>query len=268
MKPLLKWVGGKTQILSTVLAEFPRSMNSYHEPFLGGGSVLLGLLSSDIEIRGDIHASDINPHLINVYVAVRDTPSELIAFSRTLEAHSTEESYYDVRARFNAFEPKSGPEFAALFLYLNKTCFRGVYREGPHGFNVPFGHYKNGYKTPDEEILAMSPLLQRVKFQCQGFEQSLANVKGDDFVYLDPPYVPVSVTSFVGYVAKGFSNHGDLFDLVKKLPCGFTMSNSDMPIVRDAFADYTLKSITCRRAIHSQDPSSKVQELLITKSSQ
>jgi DNA adenine methylase len=267
MKPLLKWVGGKTQILPAVLSEFPRSMDSYHEPFLGGGSVLLGLLSSTIEVRGSIHASDVNPALINVYVAVRDSPNELIACLRELETTAEPEPfYYEMRTRFNAFEPKHGPQYAAMFVFLNKTCFRGVYREGPHGFNVPFGHYKAAFKTPATEILEMSPLLQRVQFHCQSFEDSLAAAGPGDFVYLDPPYVPKEATSFVGYVAGGFRKHAELFAATNALPCGFVMSNADVSLVRDAFIGCNVKSITCRRAIHSQDPSSTAQEVLITKS--
>lgn len=268
MKPLLKWVGGKTQILPQVLAEFPRSMNSYHEPFLGGGSVLLGVLSSDIDIQGIIHASDVNPHLINVYTAIRDTPDELIACLHKLETTAEPEAYYyEVRNRFNTNEPKHGPQHAALFIYLNKMGFRGVYREGPNGFNVPYGHYKSPFRTPADEILAISPLLQKVQFHCQSFEASLGAVTRGDFVYLDPPYAPQTATSFVGYVAGGFNKHAELFEAIKLLPCGFVMSNADMPLVRDSFAGYTIKSITCRRAIHSRDPASTAQEVLITKSS-
>lgn len=268
MKPLLKWVGGKTQILPTVLAEFPREMNSYHEPFLGGGSVLLGLLCSTIEVRGTIHASDVNPALINVYTAVRDTPNELIAFLQELEGTTEPEAfYYETRVRFNTVEQKSGPQYAALFVYLNKTCFRGVYREGPHGFNVPYGHYKAAFKVPRDEILALSPVLQRVQFHCQSFEDSLRAVAPGDFVYLDPPYVPKETTSFVGYVAGGFRKHAELFAATNSLPCGFVMSNADVPSVRDAFPGCNIKSITCRRAIHSQDPSATAQEVLITRSS-
>ena len=268
MKPILKWVGGKTQILPTVLAEFPRTMESYHEPFLGGGSVLLGVLTGTIEIRGTIHASDVNPHLINVYTSIRDNPNELNECLRGLESTADPEPYYyEMRTRFNTFEPKSGVQHAAMFMYLNKTCFRGVYREGPHGFNVPYGHYKAVYKAPTEEVLAMSQVLQRVQFHCRSFEESLSVAVKGDFVYLDPPYVPKNATSFVGYVAGGFNKHSELFEATKALPCGFVMSNADVPAVRDAFPGYTLKSITCRRAIHAQDPSATAQEVLITRSS-
>ena len=268
MKPILKWVGGKTQILSTVLAEFPRTMESYHEPFLGGGSVLLGVLTSGIEIRGTVYASDANPHLINVYTAIRDTPEELISCLQGLESPADPKVYYyELRERFNTATEVHGPYHAALFLYLNKTCFRGMYREGPRGFNVPYGHYKTGYTPPADEIRAMSLLLQRVRFQCQGFEASLAIVRQGDFVYLDPPYVPHTATSFVGYVAGGFNSHSILFESTKTLPCPFLMSNADTPLVREAFPGYTVKSITCRRAIHSQDPSATAQEVLITRSS-
>jgi DNA adenine methylase len=226
------------------------------------------MLSSDIKVRGTIYASDVNPHLINFYTMVRDSPTEVIEMSRTLEPTTDPEaSYYDIRSKFNTLPSKQGPLAAAMFLYLNKAGFRGVYREGPHGFNVPYGHYKASYKTPDTEILQISPLLQRVVFRCQGFEESLALVQEKDFVYLDPPYVPMNATSFVGYVAGGFQDHARLFELTKALPCRFLMSNADVALVRESFPGYNVKTITCRRAIHSKDPSSTAQEVLITKSS-
>lgn len=271
MKPLLKWVGGKTQILDRVLAAFPPTMKSYHEPFLGGGSVLLGVLASDVVIEEAIHASDVNPHLINVYTAIRDTPDALIACLRILESESAsmdpESFYYAMRALFNGEFNTPGPQTAALFLYLNKTCFRGVYREGPHGFNVPYGNYKAPYVTPEEEIRAMSIRLQRVTFHCQSFEDSLAAVAPGDFVYLDPPYVPATATSFVGYVANGFDRHAELFAAVRALPCGFVMSNADVPLVREAFPTEKIDTLTCRRAIHSRNPGATAQEVLITRSS-
>lgn len=273
MKPLIKWVGGKTQILDQVLSHFPRVVQNYYEPFAGGGSVFLGLLSSEIQVRGRLYVSDINPVLINFYTVVQNQPEHLIVCLQVLvrdyeSAGDREEFYYQMRTMFNTL-PKDGPESAALFLFLNKTGFRGVYREGPNGYNVPFGHYKKTDFLDEAAIREVSRAIQNVVFTCEGFEAALARASNaDDFVYVDPPYVPETSTSFVGYVAGGFGEHGKLFDTLRGLPCSFLMSNSDVPLVRQAFTSptYSTDVITARRAIHSRDPSTQTREVLVTKS--
>jgi DNA adenine methylase len=286
MKPFLKWVGGKTQIIHEILKVVPKEMNNYHEPFVGGGSVLLAVLSSDTCIKGTVHASDLNPHLINLYKDVQRDPDDLIQkvqilvqeFSecgntrvnrnpKTLdEAMTSQESYYYwIRSKFN----QEGGDKSAMFLFLNKTCFRGVYREGPNGFNVPFGHYKN-LCIDFEHIKKVSKLIQKVVFTVCHFQESLANVQPGDFVYLDPPYAPIDSKSFVKYTSKGFGlqEHETLFSACKRLSyCHLVMSNSDVQLVRDAFQspEYTTKVILCRRAINSKEPESKVNEVLITR---
>jgi DNA adenine methylase len=266
MKPLLKWVGGKTQILEQVFALFPKTCVDYHEPFLGGGSILLGM---EMEVSGTIYASDVNPRLINFYQVVQKYPEELIVCCNVLkqEFESSEDKeafYYKIRDMFNTKSLKE-IEDAATFLFLNKTCFRGVYREGPRGFNVPFGHYKTLEIFRENDIRAISKRVQDVVFTCQSFEESLKSVGKNDFVYVDPPYVPENTTSFVGYVAGGFVKHSQLFDMLKQLPCKFVMSNSGLDIVKNEFVGaYTIISISARRAIHSKDPSSRTEEVLIT----
>lgn len=267
MKPLLKWVGGKTQILLNVLSTFPETIQTYHEPFVGGGSVLLAVLS---RVTGAIYASDINPCVINFYSMVKSFPEHLIVCVQVLQtaydtADDKEAFYYAMRDLFNNTS-RDGPESAALFLFLNKAGFRGLYREGPNGFNVPFGHYKKITIAEEAHIRIVSKAIQRVVFRCQGFESSLSHVKIGDFVYVDPPYVPESLTSFVGYVAGGFDKHATLFDMLKQLPCSFVMSNSDVPVVRESFVGYTLRQIVAKRAIHSKDPSASTMELLVSNS--
>jgi DNA adenine methylase len=273
MKPLLKWVGGKTQILEQVLSRFPRTLQNYHEPFAGGGSVFLGLLSSEIQVQGRIYVSDINPVLINFYTVVQKKPEHLIECLRVLvreyEADESQENfYYRMRNLFNDL-PKDGPESAALFLFLNKTGFRGVYREGPNGYNVPFGHYKKTDVLDETAIREVSHVIRNVVFTCEGFETALVRATNpDDFVYVDPPYAPETETSFVGYVAGGFDEHGKLFDTLRGLSCSFLMSNSDVPLVRQAFPSptYSTDVVLARRAIHSRDPSTQTREVLVTKS--
>jgi DNA adenine methylase len=297
-KPFLKWVGGKTQILEKVLNKFPKTIQSYHEPFLGGGSVLLGLLSlqkaGQIQISGKIYASDLNATLIALYKniqknvdafieAITALKEEFEAITGTVvnrkpgtleEATTSKESYYYwIRSQFNTLvkEEKGGTvEASAMFLFLNKTCFRGLYREGPNGFNVPYGHYENPGILNEEHLHDVSELIQGVRFRAQGFDKSLSKCKVGDFVYLDPPYVPENIKSFDKYNLIGFNleNHQELFGACKKLVeigANFTMSNSDMKLVRDAFPDgeYETEVIECRRAINSKKPESKTNEVLI-----
>tara|TARA_R110002153_G_scaffold193634_2_gene347022 strand:+ start:2553 stop:3398 length:846 start_codon:yes stop_codon:yes gene_type:complete len=279
MKPFIKWVGGKTQILDGVLQRFPKEINDYYEPFLGGGSVLIGVLSDEsINIKGKVVASDINLHLINVYKKVQENPDELLKNFEDIvkeyskcpqentdvprkkpqtidEAKTSKESYYYwIRYKFN-IEHK--PE---QFVFLNKTCFRGLHREGPNGFNVPFGHYKSSPTLDKDNLLKLSKLFQKVEFICKSFEPDV--VRGD-FVYMDPPYAPVNATSFTAYTKNEF-NHEVFFTSVRNLKCRWLLSNADVPVVREAFVEYKTEVIECRRAINSKDPASKINEVLIS----
>jgi len=293
MKPFLKWVGGKTQILEQVMALFPKEIKDYHEPFLGGGSVLLAFLTAvkngSIKLTGKVYASDLNTNLIGLYKNVQSNPDALTAEVKKLtdefakctgstvnrkpatlqEAESPESYYYWIRKRFNALpaQERGSAAASAMFLFMNKTCFRGVYREGPNGFNVPYGHYANPAILDD--IRPVSELIKDVVFTARPFSESLATVTATDFVYLDPPYAPESTTSFVGYTKDGFNleTHKALFELCRKLP-RFLMSNAEVKLVKDAFPPpYVTKVISCRRAINSKKPESRANEVLITNAS-
>ncbi len=294
-KPFLKWVGGKTQILEKVLSKFPKEMENYHEPFLGGGSVLLGLLSlqeeKKLHVKGSIYASDINGNLIAIYKQIQKKPNEFcesvqgfidgfqkakVEGTVNREADTLEEAltsresyYYWIRRRFNSMTQKQRESIqgTAMFLFLNKTCFRGVYREGPNGFNVPYGHYENPGILHRDDILEISRLMKNVVFIKQGFEESLKKVKETDFVYLDPPYAPETETSFVSYVADGFTleKHKLLFQEIAKKKYKFLLSNAEVKLVKDAFPSelFMTEVISCRRAIHSKTPDAKTNEVLI-----
>jgi DNA adenine methylase len=293
MKPIIKWVGGKTQIIDKIMEHFPTNINNYHELFLGGGSVLLALLSlqadNKIKINGSINAYDINPIIINMFINIRDNPLEIYKYIKKLIFHfnkisinngnrkikhtneitSKESFYYWLRYKFNKLKIKeSSIRVSAIFIFLNKTCFRGVYREGPNGFNVPYGNYNNPEIINKKHLIELSKLIQNVNFYNMGFEESFKNVSVQDFVYLDPPYAPINSTSFVGYVADGFNidKHKKLFELTKSIinkNCKFIMSNADVDLVKDSFKDYQIITILCKRSINSKNPESKVNEVLI-----
>jgi DNA adenine methylase len=293
-KPFLKWVGGKTQILDNVIAKLPKVVNNYHELFVGGGSVLLAVLSlqkqDKIVIKNKIYAHDINETLINVYKHVQNNKDELFghiekymqAYDRidgteinrkpkTLdEANTSKESYYYwIRKKYNTMEEKHSVERSALFMIINKLCFRGMYREGPNGYNVPYGHYKTTPTIITKEGLdTVSDLIQGVEFTSRGFEETIRTPMKGDFVYLDPPYAPENAKSFVGYVADGFDldAHNKLFDGVKSLhkkKITFAMSNSKVDFVMDNFKDYKYEDIVARRAINSKDPASTAMEVIV-----
>ena len=308
-KPFIKWVGGKTQIMDDLLNKFPKQMNNYHELFLGGGSVLLAVLSlqqhGHITIKQQVYAYDLNEKLINVYKCIQSIPNELcdmidsikeeyksiikfnintenldkdakLLFLKKMrnpqtksEALTSKESYYYwIRVKFNTVDI-TNIESAAYFIFLNKIGFRGMYREGPKGFNIPFGNYK---KTPEiankTEFNKISQLISNVKFIHCSYTSSIQKIEAYDFVYLDPPYAPESLTSFVGYVGDGFSidDHKDLFDKTKMLSgknIKFVMSNSKTDMVVDYFKGFNIDDIIARRAINSKNPGSKTTEVFI-----
>lgn len=297
MKPIIKWVGGKTQIIDKILYNFPEEINNYYEPFVGGGSVLLGALQTG-KITGRAFASDANPHLIGMYNNIKNQPNELFeeiqvmisqynaassnknlldrsANSIEVALLSKENYYYWIRKQYNALltEEKTSVRGSAMFIFLNKTCFRGVYRVGPHGFNVPFGNYKTPEIINREHLFQMSALLQPVTFICDDFINVINGItfEDNDFIYLDPPYVPEKATSFVDYTSAGFSKdmHDELFTMIDFITnedyVKLMMSNSAVPSVIERFTEPTYNTIIvpCKRAINSKNPDAKTNEVIV-----
>ena len=180
--------------------------------------------------------------------------------------------YYWIRNKYNKLlqNDKNSVFGSALFIFLNKTCFRGVYRVGPNGFNVPYGHYNNPEIINYNHLVKIHILIQNVIFNTSNYSDSIAKINNADFVYLDPPYAPINSKSFVGYNQTGFSlqEHNKLFDLcvnLKQNNTKFLMSNSDVDLVKNKFSllEYTTEIIECKRAINSKKPGSKCNEVLI-----
>jgi DNA adenine methylase len=300
MKPILKWIGGKTNILDKLFEKFPTQINNYHEIFIGGGSVLLELLqkklNDEINIVGNIYVYDLNETLIYFYKNIQNNPE---LFYETIQTYITEYNecgedeninrnpetveeaklnkenyYYWLRKKYNNLtnENKKTMNGSVLFLMLNKLCFRGMYRIGPNGFNVPYGNYKNPEIVNKQHLLQFSELIQNVIFEVADFTNSLSNferLQDGDFVYCDPPYAPEKSTSFVKYNENGFNEeqHILLFNLIKDLNeknIKFMMSNSNTDLVKNNFTQFNIQQVLAKRAINSKNPSSKVNELLIT----
>jgi DNA adenine methylase len=291
-KPFLKWAGGKTQIIETVLSKFPSEIKNYHEPFLGGGSVLLALLTiisnNKINIHGKIYACDSNESLINLYIHIQSKKDELYncidryinEFNNisgeeinrnpdniTQAITSKESYYYYIRKNYNN-SVLGSIERSAMFLFLNKTCFRGLYREGPNGFNVPYGHYKNPSIINKDELDNISELIKDVVFKACDFTESFKHIIEGDFVYIDPPYAPENSKSFVKYTESGFdlNCHNRLFDIIKKtndIHVKFLLSNSNVELVKKSFETFEREELIAKRAINSKNPESVTKELLI-----
>lgn len=264
-RPFLKWVGGKSQLLSELLVRTPKNFGHYFEPFFGGGAFFFRLSPNKS------YLSDINPELINTYHVVRDQCEDLI---ESLGQHRYERNYfYRIREADRAanFSSWSEVERAARFIYLNKTCFNGLYRVNSKGqFNVPFGRYKNPKIFDSDQLRRCSRALQNVNIATQSFEAAIARVRRGDFVYFDPPYVPLSVSSsFTSYSKDKFDMTmqillRDCCVALHKRGAFFLLSNSSAPAVYGLYRDFKIEEIGATRSINSVgNKRGKVKELLI-----
>ncbi|HEY9775750.1 MAG TPA: DNA adenine methylase [Planktothrix sp.] len=264
--PFLKWAGGKGQLLRQFEAYYPAKMGRYLEPFIGGGAVFFDMAAKNDELSATI--SDANPDLINCYSVVRDHVEELI---EALKKHRNDKHYY-YSVRSQDARTLCNIERAARLIYLNKTCFNGLYRVNRSGqFNVPFGKYKNPKIADEANLRLVSQVLQRATIQCGPFERILEQTRAGDFVYLDPPYQPISATSsFTSYTARAFGakDQERLSEFVKQLDkrgCYVMVSNSDNQFIEEIYSGFHIHRVSANRAINCKASGrGRITELLIT----
>lgn len=248
--PFLKWAGGKSALLDELLRCLPASFRTYYEPFLGGGALFFKLASMGSLSRAVI--SDSNRDLINCYVAVRDRLEELIGELRILQGHAGEKDFYCfARRRFNEIKLKTGVEGnvekASLLIYLNKTCYNGLYRVNSRSeFNVPWGRYNSPRIFDEQNLRDVSKTLSSIplRIMCCDYAEAVADAGPGDLVYLDPPYQPLSRTSsFTSYTSESFGERdqrrlASLFEDLGRRSCAVLLSNSYSPLIEELYAAY------------------------------
>lgn len=267
-KPVLKWAGGKTGSLPDILSRLPSKIRTYYEPFVGGGAVFFALANEKRFERAVI--GDVNSELACVYQVLSRNQEKLIDELRAMSVAHDENFYYAMRAR----NPNDLYQHvrAARLIYLNKTCFNGLYRVNRKGeFNVPIGDYKNPTICDIEALRAAAKILHGVRVLDFDFEVTVQDAKRGDAVYFDPPYVPASDTAnFTAYAKSGFGpeEQARLRNIAEKLVARgvhVLLSNSDTPAVRELYQGFKLESVKARRAINSKGGKrGPVGELLIS----
>lgn len=273
VKPVLKWVGGKRQLLDEIDQRLPKKISYYVEPFIGGGAVLFDKQPQHARIN------DYNEELINVYRVVKDNPNELIKELAVHEEKNEQlgsEWFYHVRGldRESNFDELSNVEKAARIIYLNKTCFNGLFRVNSAGqLNVPYGRYKHPNIVNEVGIRALHKYFSEADIDMrQGdFAECLKDLPKGAFVYLDPPYMPITATSaFTGYTQEGFGYDEQVRlrdECIKLREQGihFLQSNSDCEEIRELYKDFKIETVAAKRSINSRgDRRGAVKEVLIS----
>lgn len=248
-KPFVKWAGGKRQLIDILLLNTPSVFGTFYEPFVGGGALLFALMPEQSVV------SDTNAELINAYLVIRNNCEGLI---RSLRRHKNEEEYfYKIRSKDPAM--LSSVQRASRFIYMNKTCYNGLYRENSKGqFNAPYGRYKNPNIVDAENLRAISSFLKgsQVTILCQDYRTTVMGAQKGDFVYFDPPYHPLSQTaSFTKYVRGDFNarNQQELAETFRSLAergCYVMLSNSNTPFIKKLYKGFKILEIEANRFIN------------------
>ena len=271
-RPFLKWAGGKSKLISQYIPYFPPKFDNYFEPFLGGGAVFFYLVGAlgGAPVKGKNRSilTDVNPQLINAYITVRNRVEDLILLLAEHQAKHCKDYYYQMRKQ----NIGSSLEKAARLIYLNKTCFNGLYRENSKGeFNVPIGKYKNPTICNPDGLRLASVALQSATIEVSSFDAVLNYGSSQDFIYFDPPYYPLSPTSnFTAYSSYAFNENDqvrlrDTFAELASRGVKVMLSNSDCPFIRELYQEFNIHEILAARAINSNAlKRGKITEVLIT----
>ncbi|MCL5783532.1 MAG: DNA adenine methylase [Candidatus Thermoplasmatota archaeon] len=268
---LLKWAGGKRQMIPYLMGLIPDSFGTYFEPFFGGGALYFELRRRGLLKKAVL--SDTNSDLFNLYNVVMKKPLELCNSLKSLPYGNVKEHYYQARELFNNTGITKEPVLkSALLLYLNRHCFNGLFRVNSEGsFNVPFGRYKNPGMPDTDQILSVNEAFRDTVFRNEDFESAVSDAVEGDLVYFDPPYMPVSGTShFTDYTSSGFREKDQirLHRVAKELwdrGVYVIISNSSTDFLKELYKDFNLKEIMANRAINSiAERRGKVTELSIT----
>lgn len=268
--PVLKWVGGKRQLLEEIFRYIPERFTTYYEPFVGGGAVFFHLQPRKAIIN------DVNFELMNIYQVIKEDVAGLIEELKKHQENNEEQYFYQIREQDRdkeGYSKLTPVERAARILYLNKTCYNGLFRVNKAGeFNTPFGNYRNPNIVNEITLQAVSKYLNKAKITllCTDFAEVLQGARKGAFVYLDPPYDPVSDTaSFTGYDKGGFGRDEQVrlketCDKLHKKGVKFLLSNSATDFIKDLYKDYQIEVIQAKRAINSKpDKRGEVDEVLV-----
>ena len=270
LQPFTKWTGGKRQLLPVIRELMPKTYNRYFEPFVGGGALFFDLAPKDAVIN------DFNAELINCYQQIKDNPQELIEILKVHQEYNSKEYYLDLRSadRDERIDMMSEVQRAARILYMLRVDFNGLYRvNSKNQFNVPYGRYKNPKIVDENLVSAISTYLNnnQIEIKKGDFEKAVLDVQPGDFVYFDPPYIPLSETSaFTSYTHEGFSYDDQvrLRDTFKKLSDGgayVMLSNSSSFLVEELYRDFNIHYVEANRTNGAKSSSrGKISEIIVT----
>ena len=269
VSPFVKWAGGKRQLLAQIRERMPREYNRYYEPFIGGGAVVFDLLPENALIN------DINEALINAYIQIRENVDSFLDNINRIDSAIGEDGkayYYSMRNLYNMKLEKMeyDIELAALFVFLNKHCFNGLYRVNSKGlFNVPYNNSKR-VSCDEESIRMTSDYLKRVMILTGDFEDACRNAGIGDFVFLDSPYAPLNPTSFESYTKEGFTLESHerlarLYDELTERGCYCMLTNHNTELIEQLYGNkgYTISVVNVKRMINSDANNRKGQEVII-----
>jgi len=263
----IKWAGGKKQLLEQFKPLFPKKIERYFEPFVGGGAVALYIIKT--YQPNEIFLSDINEELVNCLNVIKTDVKNLIKLLKKIKENHNKETYYKIRSE----DPKLLCEVdrAARFIYLNKTCFNGLYRVNKKGgFNVPIGSYKDPAIYKEGDLIEISKLLENAKIDVLQFYDAVKDAKKGDFIYFDPPYDPIKKESFTTYTKEAFlekeqKHLASVFNELDKKGCNVMLSNSDTKFINNLYKEHKIRIVKATRMINSDaSKRGKINEVVIT----